>query len=103
MFRGPWKGGRESDGWFIDVPQVYYLGRKEQGRKRPVPKSHTGGALFLAIDNKSGERFTRRVSGHLTVTLQGLEAGVVLWVIEPVIDSSRVGNIPSPRTMGTFA
>lgn len=41
MFRGPWKGGRESDGWFIDVPQVYYLGRKEQGRKRPGPKSPT--------------------------------------------------------------
>lgn len=43
------------------------------------------------------------MSGRLTVTLQGLEAGVVLWVIEPVIDTSRVGNIPSPRTMGTFA
>lgn len=62
-----------------------------------------GGALFLALDNKSGEQLTHRVSGRLTVTLQGLEAGVVLWVIEPVIDTSRVGDIPSPRTMGTFA
>lgn len=45
-FRGPWRGRRESNGWFIDVPQMYYLGRKEEGRKRPGLKSHTSGALF---------------------------------------------------------
>lgn len=76
--------------------------KRERDLARNPPPGR-GGALFLALDNKSGEQFTRRVSGRLTVTLQGLEAGVVLWVIEPVIDTSRVGNIPSPRTMGTFA
>lgn len=45
-FRGPWRGRRESNGWFIDVPQRYYLGRKEEGRRRPGLKSHTSGALF---------------------------------------------------------
>lgn len=77
--------------------------KRERDLARNPPPGRGGGALFLALDNKSGEQFTRRVSGRLTVTLQGLEAGVVLWVIEPVIDTSRVGNIPSPRTMGTFA